>query len=164
MNRIKKYIKEIILFIIFITIFSNIISLYKSSDLNQKPLYISSITTINDENYTLPVDKPILIHIWAVWCPVCKLESSNIQSISKEYEVVTIAVKSGSNNDIKKYLEENNLNFKVINDTDGELANQFNVSVFPTTIIYNKNREVVFSDVGYTSTWGLWLRMLWASY
>ncbi len=164
MNRIKKYIKEIILFIIFITIFSNIISLYKSSDLNQKPLYISSITTINNENYTLPVDKPILIHIWAVWCPVCKLESSNIQSISKEYEVVTIAVKSGSNNDIKKYLEENNLNFKVINDTDGELANQFNVSVFPTTIIYNKNREVVFSDVGYTSTWGLWLRMLWASY
>ena len=40
----------------------------------------------------------------------------------------------------------------------------FNISVFPTTIIYDKNRDIVFSDVGYTTTPGLCLRMKWANF
>lgn len=152
-NKILKYIKEILLFIITMTIFANGVSLYRSMELNKAPppssLHVES-------------NKPIMIHFWATWCPVCKVEIDNIQRISADYQVITIAVKSGSDEDIQNYLDERDLDFKVINDTDGFLAQQFGVSIYPTTFIYDEDKNMIFSDVGYTSTWGLWLRMIWA--
>ena len=151
--KIKKHIKEILLFIITITIFVNAISLYRSMDLNKEPL---------DTQFIINKDKPTLVYIWGSWCPICKLQSPSIQTISENFNVITIAVKSGSNDEVTDYLLSNGFSFKFINDEDGYLAEKFGVNIYPTTIIYNKDRNVIFSDVGYTSTWGLYLRMLWA--
>ena len=64
---------------------------------------------------------------------------------------------------LKKYMKDNDLNFKVVNDENGVIAKEFKISAYPTTFIYDKNRELVFSEVGYTSTIGLWLRMFWVN-
>ena len=162
-NKIIKYFKEIVLFFIVITIFANILSFYRSTELLKKPLDLFSISTIND-NIISSDKKPVLIHFWATWCPICKVEASNIQTISESFNVITVAVKSGDDNEIDKYLNKNSFNFKVINDLDGLIASKYRVSIFPTTIIYDNDGNEVFSEVGYTSTLGLWLRMLWASY
>jgi len=161
-KKLKHYAKEIITFFIVMGILANIISLYKSSDLNKEPLQRINVILINNQNYSFPNNKPVLVHFWATWCPTCKVEASNIDYISKDYEVLTIAVKSGSNEDINNFLTEHDLSFKVHNDTNGFFASEFNIAAYPTTFIYNKNRELVFSEVGYTSTFGLWLRLWWA--
>jgi len=153
-NKLLKYTKELIGLIITVTIFANGVSLYKSSTLNKNPLPPALHVEIN---------KPVMIHFWATWCPVCKTEIDNIQRVSKNYQVITIVVKSGTDEEIQNYLNKRNLDFKVINDKDALLAQQFGVTVYPTTFIYNQNKELVFSDVGYTSSIGLYLRMWWAS-
>lgn len=145
------------------TVLANAISLYKSRGLSDSDLSLTSVHLTNNKEYKLSTTKPTLVHIWAIWCPTCKVEASNIQTLSKDYEVLTIAVKSGSNHDINSWLKENKYDFNVINDQNGFISSKFNVSVFPTTLIYNKNKEIVFSDVGYTSTWGLYLRMWYAA-
>jgi len=162
MNRVKHYLKEIAIFVIIMTIFANIISLYKSSDLNSEALNLNSVTLMNNELYSFKDDKPVLIHFWATWCPTCKVEASNIETLSKEYDVITIVVNSGSNKDIQDYLDENAFTFKVVNDQDSMYASKFKIAAYPTTFIYDKNRDLVFSEVGYTSTIGLYLRMWWA--
>jgi len=146
------------------SIFANGISIYKSTSLNKEPLKINKLTLFDGTTYNFVKNKPIMIHFWATWCPTCKLEAGNIDRVSKYYNVVTIAVKSGSNKDIKKFLQENNLNLKVVNDKNSVYAREFNISGFPTTFIYNKNRKLIFSEVGYTSTLGLYLRMLYSSF
>jgi thiol-disulfide isomerase/thioredoxin len=161
-EKIKHYAKEIAIFFVVMSIFANIISFYKSTDLNKTPLDIKNLTLLDGSKYTIKTDKPILIHFWVTWCPTCKLEISNIETISKNFQVITIAVKSGSDNEINKFLNEHNLDLKVVNDSKGAYANKLNISVFPTTLIYKKNKELIFSDVGYTSTIALWLRLLWA--
>ncbi|MBW6487877.1 MAG: protein disulfide oxidoreductase [Sulfurimonas sp.] len=161
-NRAIKYVKEIILFVFVMTIFANALSLYRSNELNKEALNISSVTLLDNSIFTLPVNEPILIHFWATWCPTCKAEAPNIQTISEHYNVLTIAIKSGNNSEIEEYLKSRGLNFYVVNDTEGVLAEKFGVLVFPTTIIYDKNGEVFFSDIGYTTTFGLWLRMFFA--
>ena len=157
-EKLKHYAKEIVTFLVVITIFANIISFYKSSDLNKEPLNNINLTLIDSTNYKNPDSKPILIHFWATWCPTCKIETSNIQTISEHYEVLTFAINS---KDIEQYMKENSLNYKVFDDKDGFFAKEFNVEVYPTTFIYDKNKELIFSEVGYTSSFGLWLRMWW---
>ena len=162
-DKIKHYIKEIITFIIVMTLFANAISYYKSRDLNAKPLSLNTVTLLDNTHFSVVNNKPILIHFWATWCPTCKLEAQNIQYISEHYNVLTIAVNSGSNEEIKKYLLANDLNYKVVNDSHSVYASEFNIAAYPTTFIYDKDKNMVFSDVGYTSTLGLFFRMWWAS-
>lgn len=158
-EKIKKYLKEAIVFIVLITVGSNALSYYRSMDLNKNQLDISSVQLLDGSNYTVPSNKPVIVHFWATWCPTCKLEAANIEKISKDYEVITIATQSGSVQNIQNYMKEHNLSFKVINDKEGYYSQKFNIKAFPTTLIYDKNKNLKFSEVGYTTTAGLYSRM-----
>ena len=162
LSKVKHYLKEIIYFIVVMTIFSNAISLYKSQSLNDAPLQISSFKLLHDNTYVLHDNKPILVHFWATWCPTCKVEASNIEFLSKHFEVITIAVNSKDDRTIQTYLDEHDYSFHVVNDSDSILSSQFKIAAFPTTFIYDKNKKLIFSDVGYSSTFSLYLKMLWA--
>jgi len=161
-DKLLHYVKETLLFLLVMTLLANILSLYKSTDLNKKPLFLHELSLLDQKEYKLPSEKPLLLHFWATWCPTCKLEADNIQRISEHYEVLTIAVKSGTDEVVNQYLHERGFNFHVINDKDAEISKAFNIAAFPTTFIYDKEKNMLFSDVGYTSTLGLYLKMWWA--
>ncbi|SMP86949.1 Thiol-disulfide isomerase or thioredoxin [Epsilonproteobacteria bacterium SCGC AD-308-O04] len=163
-EKLKKYAKEILTLLVVIVVSSNVISLYKSKSLTAEALQMDSVKLINNLVYEVKNDEPVLVHVWATWCPICKVEAPNIQMLSEHFQVVTIAVKSGTSSEIKAFLDKNDYTYNVVNDTYGELSSKFNISAFPTTLIYDKNKNLVFSEVGYTSTLGLWLRMVWAGY
>ena len=163
-EKIKHYFKEILLFTLTMTVVANLMSLYRSQSLNDAPLQSKTFKLIDNSSYTIDPSKPILIHFWATWCPTCKVEASNINLLSKYYQVITIAVKSGSDYEIKKYLDEHNYHYKVVNDKDGTLSQKFKIAGYPTTFIYDKDQKLRFAEVGYTSTAGLALRMLWSTY
>lgn len=103
--------------------------------------------------------QPVLLHFWASWCPVCKLEETSIESLSKHYKVITVAMNSGNNAEVRNYLETQNLSFPVIVDEDGELASRFGVRGVPTSFIIAPDGKIVFSEIGYTTKLGLMLRM-----
>lgn len=158
-DKIKKYIKEIIIFVFILAVAMNVLSYYRGLDLNKDKLNIQTFNLIDDSEYNILIDKPLIIHFWATWCPTCKLEASNIEKLSKDYEVITIAVQSGTNEEIQKYIKENDLSFRIVNDKEGFYSLKFNIKAFPTTLIYDKEQNLKFSEVGYTTTAGLYARM-----
>ena len=162
-SKIKSFAKEIFIFAVTLIIISNAISYYKSNDLKKENLTIKKLILIDGSIYTFPKNKAVLVHFWGTWCPICKLEATNIDAISKNFEVITIAVDSKSNKNIQEYLKNNNVNYKVYNDINSKYASNFNIQVYPSSFIYNKKGELLFTEVGYTSTYGLKLRMWWAS-
>jgi len=155
----KKILKEIIIGSVLLLIFSNIISYIRKPELSSTQLPQVEVTLLDSRPYRLERGKPLVIHFWATWCRVCKLEAQNIETLSKQYEVLTIAVNSGDNAKIEAYLKERDLTFRVLNDLDGTWVKQFNVEVFPTTFIYDKKGELKFTEVGYTTTAGLLARL-----
>ena len=164
-QKLKHWAKEVAFTAVLTFLVANAISFFRAPDIHDKSLPEINTLLINEELFSTMdyTDRPILIHFWATWCPTCKLEAGNIQSISKDYPVLTVAVKSGDDAKINTYMKEHDLDFKVINDQDGILASQFQIPAFPTTFIYNKEGKLSFSEVGYTSTLGLYLRMWWAA-
>ena len=155
----KKIAKEITIGVLILFVASNVISYLRKPDLSSDMLPVIEVKLLDGSSYTVPKEKPLIIHFWGTWCPVCKVEASNIQTLSEKYDVLTIAVNSGDNKKIKAYMTEHELNFKVLNDREGKWAQQFDVEVFPTTFIYDTKGNLRFSEVGYTTTAGLLARM-----
>jgi len=158
---IKKVIKEISIGLVLLFFISNIISYIRKPDLPNKNIPELNLKDINGKNINLQSykGKPLILHFWATWCPICKLELSNIDSISKNYQVISIAVNSGDNYKIKEFMRKKAVDFTVINDKNGELSKDFLIEAFPTTIIYNSNGKFIFGEVGYTTTAGLLARL-----
>lgn len=103
--------------------------------------------------------KPVLIHFWASWCGICKLEQDSIEAISKDYAVISIAMKSGNADEVRQYMNEHRLSFPVINDPGGEIAERFGVRAVPASFILNPAGEINFRETGYTTGWGLRIRL-----
>ncbi len=108
-------------------------------------------------------DQAILIHFWATWCSICRLENDNIQALSKDYKVLNIAMQSGTDAELKKYANKHNMRLdNIINDNSGSLAKLFGVRATPSSFFINTKGKIQFVEVGYVTTWGYKLRLWWA--
>jgi thiol-disulfide isomerase/thioredoxin len=117
-------------------------------------------TTLTGETFQLSptAGEPVYVHFWATWCPVCDAQDGNIQSLSEDYPVITVAMASGSDDEVRQHLIDNELDFRVINDESGAISNRWGVSGVPTTFIIDGQGEIRFVEMGYTTTLGLKLR------
>ena len=158
---VKSVFKEIAIVAVLLFVISNIISYIRKPELGSTQLPKIEVELIDGTTFNNQIGKPLVIHFWATSCPACKLEAPNIETISKEYEVLSIAVNSGSNERVKAYMEENGLSFKVFNDEDGAWTTAFKIKAYPTTFIYDAKGELRFTEVGYTTTAGLLARLEW---
>jgi len=157
----KRILKETAIGLFLLFVLSNVMSYLRKPHLESQTLPQIKSRLIDDTLFDIKSlkGKPVVIHFWATWCPTCKMEASNIQAISKKYQLLSIAVGSGSNRDLQYYMDENGFDFRVLNDSDGSLSKQFKVEAFPTTFIYDSKGELQFTEVGYTTTAGLLARM-----
>lgn len=108
-------------------------------------------------------DKPTLVYFWGTWCPVCRVTSPTINTLAAEnnYPIVTIAIKSGSDQELDRYLNEHNYNFTTINDQEGVIFDDWQGQVTPSYVIL-KDGEMSQGLTGIQPKWSLKLR-LWLS-
>lgn len=158
---IKSIAKEILIAVVLMLILTNIINTIRKPDLGSSQLPKIEVQLLDGSRFSVEEGKPLVVHFWATWCPTCKLEASNIEGVSKEYNVLTVAVNSGSDTKVEAYMKAHDLSFKVFNDSKGTLSKQFKVEAFPTTFVYDAKGELRFTEVGYTSTAGLTARLEW---
>ena len=152
---LKSILIESVKILVLMFILSNILSYIRKPELASTQLPKIEAQLLDGSYFEVEEGKPLVIHYWATWCPTCKVEAPNIESVSKKYNVLTIAVSSGSDEKVKAYMQAHALTFKVLNDVDGTWAKKFKVEAYPTTFIYDAKGELLFSEVGYTTTAGL---------
>jgi len=105
--------------------------------------------------------KPLLVHFWATWCPICQFENSNIASLAKDHQVITIASWSEGEAQVSEYLKKEGLNLPVIVDENGEWAKVYGVKGVPASFMIDGKSRIQFVETGYTSEMGLRLRLWW---
>lgn len=103
--------------------------------------------------------KPVLVHFWATWCPVCRTQDGNIHNLAQDYQVLGIASNSGDARDIRQYLDQERLEFPVMLDETGELGNSWGVKGVPSSFIIDSGGEIRSIAVGYTTEIGLRIRL-----
>lgn len=108
--------------------------------------------------------KPLLVYYWASWCGVCRFTTPTVEQLWQEGEnVLTVALRSGSDEPLRAGMAKKGLTFPTHNDESGDSAARWQVGVTPTFLVI-KDGALVSSTTGWSSAWGLRLRLLWASW
>jgi peroxiredoxin len=99
--------------------------------------------------------KPKILYFFADWCPICKIQHPVISNIGKDFDVYGIAMQSGDTANVKKYVQAQGLDFRVINDESGEISRMLGVNGVPATFIIDKTGQIKYSTRGYATELGL---------
>lgn len=113
--------------------------------------------TIHLDNYR---GKPVLLHFWASWCPMCELEQGSITDLAKDWKVITVAFQSGGQEEVQRYMERKGItDWVTIVDEDGSLTQQYGIRAVPTSYVLDEEGTIQFRESGLTTGWGLRIRL-----
>ncbi len=108
-------------------------------------------------------ERPLLLYVWATWCGVCRYTTPSVAALANDGgNVMTVALRSGDNAALARWLAHKKMALPTINDASGQLSQRWEVQVTPTLIVISRG-EVKSVTTGWTSGWGMRLRLWLAS-
>ncbi len=163
-SKFVKWVKELLKFTLLLTVLSVVIDTWRSQDMPSTAIPSLSINTIDGD--WIDIEKashedPVLLYFWATWCSVCNLVSPSINWLSEDHQVISVAITSGENSRLNAFMNHKQYHFPVINDSTGQIAQEWGVKATPSIVIIN-NGEISSITTGATTPIGLWLRLLFA--
>lgn len=98
--------------------------------------------------------RPLVINLWATWCPPCRREMPVLQQAQHDYPDITfLFVNQGeAPQTVTTFLATTGLELShVLFDGGGQLAQQVGSMALPTTLFYNAEGRLVTSHLGELS-------------
>jgi cytochrome c biogenesis protein CcmG, thiol:disulfide interchange protein DsbE len=97
--------------------------------------------------------KVVLLNLWATWCGPCRYEIPELQAIhdkytSRGFEVVGVSVDESGVESVRDFVKEHEMRYPVVLDAEGKLANVFQTSVLPTSVLIDKTGKIVWKKYG----------------
>jgi thiol-disulfide isomerase/thioredoxin len=92
--------------------------------------------------------KHVFINFWATWCKPCVSEMPSLQRMTEKLKgenIVFLFASDETAEEIAEFRKSNNYNMEFVKIDN--LAS-LNISAIPSTYIYNKNGELVFTETG----------------
>jgi peroxiredoxin len=109
--------------------------------------------------------KRVLVHFWATWCGVCKLEPGALNAVHDRLgpdEVLLSVVADPENEvEVRSFVASHEIRYPVLMGDPGVLR-AYRVNAFPTNYFVRPDGTISGSTVGLTTRLGLFARMTWA--
>jgi len=95
----------------------------------------------------------VFLAFWATWCPSCKEELTELNTLQLKYAsngfmVLSICIESSDSN-VANYLKKHPVTFPVLVDTDGVVADTFRFSGLPASFIVGTDGLIRHKYSGY---------------
>lgn len=155
-----KWFKRFLSLLLFVVIVAGMRA-WRTRDLpsGEAPPVSGGLLTASQIDWAAYRGRPMLLHFWATWCGVCEAENDTINDIARDWPVLTVATSSGSDEDVRAYMNAHGLDFPVLNDTQGALATQYGIRGVPASFFLDGEGKIRFAEVGYTTAAGMRLRL-----
>lgn len=165
-NKLKYWLKQIAQTLLMLLLISVAMDWWRSPSAPINAAEMPFTTLYQNENNTLAkasANQTLVLYFWGTWCGICKHTSPVIDDLRADgVSVLGVAWGSGSNAQIRQYLQQHNLQFDTINDENGQWSRLWGVKVTPTIVLI-KNGKIVHSTTGLASYWGLKTRIALAN-
>jgi thiol-disulfide isomerase/thioredoxin len=100
-----------------------------------------------------------VLYFWATWCPICRATHGTVESIAEDYPVMTVALQSGVDRELRDYVARNHLTVPVFPDPDGRVAASYGLRGVPAFFVVDRRGLVRYAMTGYTTELGLRARL-----
>lgn len=125
---------------------------------NRTSKLLPAIALFNLEGQTVALDtlkgKPVVINLWASWCPPCQREMPALQEAQKQHgNVVFVFANQGETaKAVHEYIGSKHLTLEnVLLDQTGSIAMHVSAAGLPTTLFFDKHGELVDTRMGEVS-------------
>jgi thiol-disulfide isomerase/thioredoxin len=103
--------------------------------------------------------RPALLYFWASWCPICRAMQGNVEAIARDYPVISVALQSGTDQELRDYIRKHAFTLPVHSDPDGAIAARYGLKGVPALFIVDAHGTIRHAVSGYATEWGLRLRL-----
>lgn len=108
--------------------------------------------------------KPVALHFWADWCPICKTEETSITSLAKDWPVMTVAMQSGDAAKVAQVLRQRELPWYAAVDASSDITTAHGFAAVPAFVVVDAVGRLRAPTVGYTTELGMRMRLWWATF
>ena len=98
--------------------------------------------------------RPVIINVWASWCPPCRAEMPALEKVSQEYQTTGLvllginATQQDSRANVLAFIQEKHLTFPILYDEDGRVYQVYQVRALPTTFFIRPDGTILDIAVG----------------
>jgi thiol-disulfide isomerase/thioredoxin len=96
--------------------------------------------------------KIVFLNFWATWCPPCRAEMPAMEALYNQFkndDLAFIAVDLQETKDeVSAFVQEHGFTFPVALDMDGGVSAKYGVQSIPTTLIIDRDGNVITGAVG----------------
>ena len=94
--------------------------------------------------------KVVLVNFWATWCPPCRKEIPDLESLYKKYEDQGFLVLAISDEDAAKvqpFMADEKVTFPVLLDPQRKVNTVFQVDGIPKSFVYDRSGKLVAQSI-----------------
>lgn len=117
-------------------------------------LTLLSTNVFSDTEFDIGNHKGKIVYVdfWASWCTPCRASFPFMQDMAEKYgdDLVIKAINvDESRADADQFLENFTINFDIVYDPQGALAESFDVKGMPSSYLYNREGQLIGSHIGF---------------
>jgi cytochrome c biogenesis protein CcmG, thiol:disulfide interchange protein DsbE len=92
--------------------------------------------------------QPVLVNLWATWCPPCRAEMKTLETVYNDYKdqgLIILAVNMTSQDQpeaILPFVQERSLTYPILLDAHGEVASAYQMKSLPSSFFINRDGTI----------------------
>ena len=94
--------------------------------------------------------KVVLVNFWATWCPPCRKEMPDLQTLYERFRgqgFVVLAISDEKSAKVAPFIQERKVTFPVLLDPDRKVNGAFSVEGIPKSFVYDREGKLVAQSI-----------------
>lgn len=129
-SKIRRWLRELAVWLLIGAAVSLAVDYFRQPALPQN-VSATSLQTLDGRTLDLNAisqQKPLLLYVWATWCGVCRYTTPSVASLAADGgNVLTVALRSGDNVTLEKWLTRKKLALPTVNDQAASWRGQWDI-------------------------------------
>jgi peroxiredoxin len=111
-----------------------------------------TLRQLNGETWTLKElrGKVVLVNFWATWCPPCRKEMPDLETLYKQFKeqgLVILAISDEEESKVKPFIAEQKVTYPILLDPGRKVNELFEIEGIPKTFVYDRSGKLVAQSI-----------------
>jgi thiol-disulfide isomerase/thioredoxin len=120
------------------------------------PAYASKLLGGGQIDLAAEKGNVVFLNLWATWCGPCRLEIPELERLHQQhaadkFKVVGVSIDDAGEQAVQDFVKEQQVTYPIALDPEGKLANLFQTTVLPTSVLIDRHGRIVWKKYGQVS-------------